>query len=189
MKQIVSRGHTRYPLLTLASRCIKVTFATAVRTGPSQKYHLQWMAPTALCLLALHMVESCNRQLLICQTVDSPHFLLDKTPQIRNGETGDWIGTFHGHKGAVWSAKVDSLTRTLAATGSGDFTAKLWCVTTGKELHEFKHKHVVKSVDFSAVGCFVPAAQAIGIPLVSSDCFAGYTSPCHRLPGRPPADL
>jgi serine-threonine kinase receptor-associated protein len=80
--------------------------------------------------------------------VSSAH---DKTPQIRNGETGDWIGTFHGHKGAVWSAKVDSLTRTLAATASGDFSSKLWCVNTGKELHEFKHKHVVKSVDFSSV--------------------------------------
>ncbi|KAJ1435625.1 WD40-repeat-containing domain protein [Ochromonadaceae sp. CCMP2298] len=78
--------------------------------------------------------------------VSSAH---DKSPQIRNGETGDWIGTFHGHKGAVWSAKVDPLTRTLAATASGDFTAKLWCATTAKELHEFKHKHVVKSVDFS----------------------------------------
>jgi serine-threonine kinase receptor-associated protein len=88
--------------------------------------------------------------------VSSAH---DKTPQIRNGETGDWIGSFHGHKGAVWSAKVDPLTRTLAATASGDFSSKLWCVNTGKELHEFKHKHVVKSVDFSsdtlkiATGC------------------------------------
>lgn len=78
--------------------------------------------------------------------VSSAH---DKLPQIRNGETGDWIGSFEGHKGAVWSCKVDAKTRSLAATASGDFSAKLWCATTGKELHEFKHKHVVKSIDFS----------------------------------------
>jgi len=83
----------------------------------------------------------------------------DKLPQIRDGDSGDWIGSFLGHKGAVWSAKVDTLTRTVAATASGDFTAKLWCASTGKELHEFKHGHVVKSVDFShdtlriATGC------------------------------------
>jgi WD40 repeat protein len=53
--------------------------------------------------------------------------------------------------GAVWSAKIDILTRTLAATASGDFSAKLWCASTGKELFDFKHKHVVKSVDFSMV--------------------------------------
>jgi serine-threonine kinase receptor-associated protein len=88
--------------------------------------------------------------------VSSAH---DKLPQVRNGETGDWIGSFKGHKGAVWSTKVDSLTRTLAATASGDFSAKLWCASTGKELHDFKHRHVVKSIDFSkdteriATGC------------------------------------
>lgn len=88
--------------------------------------------------------------------VSSAH---DKLPQIRNGETGDWVGSFSGHKGAVWSLKVDKLSRTLAASASGDFTAKLWCASTGKELHEFKHKHVVKSVDFApdsesfATGC------------------------------------
>lgn len=87
------------------------------------------------------------------------HYRLDKLPQVRNGETGDWIGSFSGHKGAVWSCKVDALTRTLAATASGDFSAKLWCATTGKELYEMKHKHVVKSIDFSrdseriATGC------------------------------------
>lgn len=79
------------------------------------------------------------------------HNSLDKQPQIRDGETGDWIGTFHGHKGAVWSTKVDKLTRTLAITASGDFTAKLWSVSTGKELFELKHKHVVKTADFSPV--------------------------------------
>lgn len=96
--------------------------------------------------------DGSNRTLL----VSSAH---DKSPQIRDGETGDWIGTFHGHKGAVWSAKVDRLTRTLAATASGDFTARLWCATTGKELCELKHKHIVKTIDFSmdslqiATGC------------------------------------
>lgn len=83
----------------------------------------------------------------------------DKLPQVRSGETGNWIGTFRGHKGAVWSCKVDSFTRTLAGTASGDFTAKLWSVQSGKEIIELKHKHVVKSFDFSynselfATGC------------------------------------
>jgi len=79
-------------------------------------------------------------------------FIVDKLPQVRDGDTGDWIGSFEGHKGAVWSAKIDALTRTVAITASGDFTAKLWCASTGKELHEFKHRHVVRSADFSAVG-------------------------------------
>lgn len=74
----------------------------------------------------------------------------DKLPSVRNGESGNWIGTFNGHKGAVWSAKIDKKTQTLAATASGDFTAKLWCTQTGKEIYEFKHKHVVKSIDFSS---------------------------------------
>ncbi|KAL8843312.1 MAG: hypothetical protein Q9170_000170 [Blastenia crenularia] len=66
---------------------------------------------------------------------------------LRDGVTGDWIGTFIGHKGAVWQACLSS-DASLAATGSADFSAKIWDTHTGECLHTLTHSHIVRAVTF-----------------------------------------
>jgi len=72
----------------------------------------------------------------------------DKVPMLRDGTSGDWIGTFQGHKGAVWSCQMDN-TGNLAATASGDYSARVWDAITGHSLMELPHQHIVKTCVFS----------------------------------------
>ncbi|KAI5290519.1 hypothetical protein KEM54_001299 [Ascosphaera aggregata] len=71
----------------------------------------------------------------------------DNNPMLRDGVTGDWTGTFIGHKGAVWQARL-SQDATLAATASADFSAKIWDTHTGECLYTLPHSHIVRSVAF-----------------------------------------
>lgn len=82
---------------------------------------------------------------------DNQYFLIsackDGKPILRQGDTGDWIGTFEGHKGAVWGVALND-EATLAASGSADFEAKIWDTTNGNSIHSFVCKHIVRSVNF-----------------------------------------
>ncbi|OZJ03325.1 hypothetical protein BZG36_04228 [Bifiguratus adelaidae] len=86
---------------------------------------------------------------------DGSYYLIsackDGNPMFRDGQTGDWIGTFIGHKGAVWSARL-SKDASKAVTGSADFTAKVWDTFAGNEVHSFAHDHIVRCTDFSSDG-------------------------------------
>ncbi len=103
--------------------------------------HTRPLAEVKFCTVIDDKNESESRILL----VSACH---DKLPMMRDGLSGDWIGTFEGHKGAVWSCHVDPMAN-LAATASGDFTVRVWDAITGDPLYTLPHKHIVKTCDFS----------------------------------------
>ena len=61
-------------------------------------------------------------RMLCCLGVQITCNFTDGKPMYRHGNTGDWIGTFDGHKGAVWGAALTA-DASLAGTGAADFTA------------------------------------------------------------------
>ncbi|KAK4524657.1 hypothetical protein GAYE_SCF05G2559 [Galdieria yellowstonensis] len=73
---------------------------------------------------------------------------LDGYPMLRDGATGNWLGTFHGHKGAVWSASLNN-TATLAVTGGADFTCRIWNALNGLCLRTYSQPHICRAVSFS----------------------------------------
>ncbi|XP_011700896.1 PREDICTED: serine-threonine kinase receptor-associated protein isoform X1 [Wasmannia auropunctata] len=125
--------------------------------------------------------------LAFSDVTESGYYLIsackDGKPMLRQGDTGDWIGTFEGHKGAVWGVALNPHA-TRAATGAADFNAKVWDAIKGEEVHSFQHNHIVKSVNFSTDSnnlCTGSNEKLVRIydlnkPEAAPQIFSGHTS-------------
>lgn len=61
---------------------------------------------------------------------------------------GERLGTYHGHRGTVWSVEVDNTT-TYILTASADLSGKLWSAETGECIQTWNFESPVKRVELS----------------------------------------
>lgn len=72
----------------------------------------------------------------------------DNCPTLWFTSTGERIGTYEGHTGAVWSLDVNRGSDRLLTSG-GDQTVKLWDVETGKLLATFEQGGPARYVEWA----------------------------------------
>lgn len=84
---------------------------------------------------------------------------MDKSPTCWNASTGERIGTYRGHNGAVMDIDITWNTDRVL-TGSGDNSAILWRAETGEKLHEWKFKSPARAVAFGPGDTRVAIATA-----------------------------
>jgi len=124
---------------------------------------------------------------------EDPFFLasasFDRSAMLRSGTSGDWVGTFSGHRAALWDVSLNA-DATKAVTGGADFQSKVWDATTGEELEARVFEHCVKVAQphwqenklvvaghfghvklFELGGGNVPATQAVPSGRISAGAF------------------
>lgn len=84
---------------------------------------------------------------------------MDKDPALWNASTGERIGTYQGHNGAVMDIDV-SYNTDRVLTGSGDNSAILWDAETGKVLHRWEFRSPARAVAFGPGDEYVAIATA-----------------------------
>ena len=93
----------------------------------------------------------------------------DHHPTLWYSDTGNRIGTFVGHNGAVWTADITKDSKTLA-TGSADTSCKLWDVESGTCFFTFQFDQPVRAVNF---------ASGDRMMLITTDPFMGVQAAIH----------
>ncbi|TKC51641.1 hypothetical protein EI555_017629 [Monodon monoceros] len=99
----------------------------------------------------------------------------DDKPMLRQGDTGDWTGTFLGHEGAVWDVTLnkDAIT---AATAAADFTAEVWDAGSGDGWMTLAHKHIVKTGCYTGYMEYIPEGEILVITYGRSTAFHSAVS-------------
>ncbi|GMI20183.1 hypothetical protein TeGR_g2312 [Tetraparma gracilis] len=106
----------------------------------------------------------------------------DNVPTVWNASTGDRMGTYNGHQGAVWDMDPDAPSERLL-TASADATVRLWQVEDGKEIACFKMRGPARGVAWSDGG---RSFAVITDPFMDNDaCITIFDAP----PGAAPESL
>jgi len=86
----------------------------------------------------------------------------DNTPVVWLASSGERLGTYNGHNGAVWEMSCSWDSR-LLATCSADFKIIVWGVESGAALASLEHTGVVRTCDFDmGAGRIVSVCEHFG---------------------------
>lgn len=84
---------------------------------------------------------------------------MDKAPTVWRAETGERLGTYRGHNGAVRDIDMTWGTERVI-TGSADNSAILWRADTAQKLHQWEYKSPVRAVAFAPGDNMIAIATA-----------------------------